>query len=212
MSLLPGWFPGAKASGPPPTSVSFFGSAADNQPSVTAPASIIDGDLMVLWQMATGTPSPVTPAGFTNLLTQGSGTKYMIDVKRANGTEGGASITGMDGTVDRKILLVFRGNTPANGFVFSTPTFELNATGDPSAQNVLAAGQPAPLVVFGLYGSASGNIDPRTMSPTKDAEVALSTTMYAAYKIYNASPADVSIDMEDEGTNNTLAGLYARFV
>ena len=46
------------------------------------------------------------------------------------------------------------------------------------------------------------------MSPAKDGEVANGTTPYLAYKVYNSSPANVSVDMDDEGDGNTLQSCY----
>ncbi|HYM98203.1 MAG TPA: hypothetical protein VET25_00545 [Aestuariivirgaceae bacterium] len=92
---------------------------------------------------------------------------------------------------------------------------EVSETGNPAAQTVTASGGVAPLVVLGAYG-ARGFIDPRTFtvggSPAKDGEVhnepgGFSNIVFA-WKIYNASPADVVVDMDDEIEANYLQSFY----
>jgi hypothetical protein len=46
------------------------------------------------------------------------------------------------------------------------------------------------------------------MSPAKDGEATSGSDCYLAWKIYDASPADVTADMDDEGTVNALASGY----
>ena len=80
--------------------------------------------------------------------------------------------------------------------------------GNPSAQVVGASSGTPPLIVIGAYGT-TGTVDPRTFSTTKDGEItADSFNAYLAYKIYNSSPQDSSIDMDDEGDANILQSCY----
>ena len=80
--------------------------------------------------------------------------------------------------------------------------------GNPTAHTVGASAGPAPLIVLGCYETGSGSIDPRTFSPAKDGEITSSQFHYLAYKIHNSAPADVSIDMDDEGIAATLHTMY----
>ena len=105
-----------------------------------------------------------------------------------------------------KILLVFRPDAPITTAAHADPD-QFTGNGIPAAQTVTASGGTPPLIVFGAY-SSSGTINPRTMSPAKNGEVANGTTRYIAWKIYNSSPANVSVDMDDEGDGNTLQSCY----
>ena len=118
----------------------------------------------------------------------------------------------MNGTSqNRKVLLVFRPNVPANSLSVGPTSVATISDINPVAQTIVATGGTAPLVVIGFYGS-SGTIDPRTFtvggSAAKDGEVSESNNLYAAYKIYNSAPADVVVDMDDEGTDNVVCGNW----
>jgi hypothetical protein len=65
--------------------------------------------------------------------------------------------------------------------------------------------------MLGCYAGASA-VSPRTMNPAKDGEEGVQDDdgAFLAWKIYESSPANVQIDMDDEGTLNTLAGAYIR--
>lgn len=206
------------AAGGAPTvmsSITFFASSDSTADTITAPANIQAGDLILLWDAALAAfaiPAAVTPTGFTNIFSAGvldgtTGIRGMLSYKIATGSEGGSSITGMDGNTDRKIMAVFRGDIPATMVNVGDP--DSNATaGDPAAQTITASGQSVPLIVIGVYRSTS-TVDPRSFSPAEDAELAVTgqTTTYMKYKIYNSSPADVTINMDDEGIN-ILGGCY----
>lgn len=150
------------------------------------------------------------PSGFTVVASDslvGDGITFLaaLSWKLATGSEASSTLTGMAGKLEtRKVLLVFSG-----GFSSLTPsTFNTQATGDnPSPQIVAAGGQPVPLVALGLY-YANSSVAPRTMSPEKDGEVN-SGNLWLAYKIFNADPEDVTVDMDDEG-GNILASGYIR--
>lgn len=187
-------------------------SATSTASTVTGPSTIIAGDILVLWDRASNAvapaPSSVTPTGFSNVLDFTIGpTKGMASVKVADGSEASASITGMDGSAsDRKMLYVFRGNIPATTATAQDAASE-GTDGNPAAQTANASGSTKPVIVIGCYGSGSA-VDPRTFSPAKDGEISAATNAWLAYKIYNSSPQDVTIDMDDEGLQNTLGSFY----
>jgi hypothetical protein len=190
-------------------SISLFASATSTAATINFPASIIAGDLIVLLDFAADAasiPTEVVPTNFTQIGTSLAlaNRRQVASYKLALGTESGA-LTGMDGNAsDQKAMYVFRLNNIATSLTVSTPNAQAAAT-DPTAQNVAASGGVAPLVVFGCYSCAAGAVDPRTFTVggvgAKDGEINASTLAYLAYKIYNTSPADVSVDMADEGTN-----------
>lgn len=190
----------------------FFASATSTAATITAPAGILAGDLILLQDVANGSPVSVTPTGFTLINDQVSGTeRAVISLKKAVGTEGGTAITGMNDTDMRKVMLVFRPSTPCNYSVSAVGTQGTDA--DPAAQTVAAGAGVAPLIVFGSYSvQSAGTVDPRTFTvagvAAKDGEVSALAQSYFAYKIYNSSPQDVVIDMADEGNNNILNSFY----
>jgi hypothetical protein len=117
------------------------------------------------------------------------------------------------------VMLVFRGNTPANSITVLDVGSEIT-TGNPAAQTVTAASGVPPFVVIGAYGCGpSGLVNPRTFtvggSPAKDGELNAfadgaytDTDAWLAWKIYNASPADVVVDMDDESTNALISAYF----
>lgn len=158
-------------------------------------------------------PADVTASGFTRIGSSQSGTsssgffseRQNLWYKLALGTETGA-LTGMSGTANAKAMYVFRGNVPAALITVADVAGQIT-NANPTAQVVDASGGVAPLIVIGAYGSANA-VDPRTFSTTKDGEINPSAFLYLAYKIYNSSPADSSIDMDDEGDVNILQSCY----
>lgn len=181
--------------------------------TITAPATVNAGDLLLLFDFSanySGTPTNVVPTGFTQINTDtSSNTRTTISYKIAAGTEGGSTITGMTGNFgDDKVCLRIAPNmaiaTITSGSINSEVT-----DGDPASQNCTAASGTPPLAVFAQYGGyddISGQT--RTFSPAADAEVNSSAYHYVKYKIWNASPSDTTIDMGDAGLDNVLVSFY----
>lgn len=203
-----------RAAGQAAPILSFLSSATAIAATITWP-SVQAGDIAYVIDSASnssGAPTSVTPSGFTNIFDSGAFLtfyKVMVSRKICTGSESG-SLTGMDGTnSDNKVLLVFRATKAAASVTNSTPTSEATA-GNPASQDILASGQVTPLIVFGV-SAASGTAAFSTASPAFDATVATSAgRLLVGYKIYNAAPADHTIDQNDLGTMNYLAGFYSR--
>jgi hypothetical protein len=188
-----------------------------SDPTITAPATINAGDLLILIDRAdtelSTPPTDVTPSGFTQILTQTvtNGVDFAIRLsvsrKIADGTEDGSTITGMAGeNQDYKILYQFRASFGAiSSFSTSTPTQE-GTTGNPAQQTVAASGGTEPVLGIAVW-AASGTPDPRTTSITPDHEITVNIRLVAHDYVQNTSPADYTIDMDDE-TDNILAGFY----
>lgn len=73
-----------------------------------------------------------------------------------------------------------------------------------------SSGGVSPLIVVASYRTTFNSVDPRSMSPAKDGEIS-SGQFWLAYKIYSSGPADVTVDMEQDGApfgTNTLASCY----
>jgi hypothetical protein len=162
----------------------------------------------------TGSPTAVTPSGFTNMCNAsgivGSTGFYrtMTSFKLCTGSESG-SLSGMNGNIsNKKGMLILRGNIQFATIGGAGAQNGSMTDSNPSAIVVAASGGTPPLLVIGCYHSA-GAIDPRTFSTTKDEEQSFHTnTMWIAWKLYLTSPADTSIDEDDEGNQNIVQGFY----
>lgn len=205
---------GASAGGV--TTLSHQANVISSANTITGPSSIQSGDLLILWDTAQNSVTPIptdtVPTGFTRSFTIGISTpaflRYTASYKIADGTEADATLTGISGTAGAvKAMYVFRGNVPIKTTSASVADNQSTA-GDPASQTASASGANTPLVVIGCYES-SGTIDPRTFTPAKDGEISNpSNDHYLAYKIYNDSPANVTIDMDDEGIINALGSFF----
>ena len=206
----------------PMSSITQQGSAtALSGATITAPATIIAGDIHILSQYSTdnafsGNPVDVTPPGWTTVANAGASGdegRIMLSWKIADGSEASAIITGMNApNANLKAIYVFRGDAPATTVQVKDVNAQVSFSGNPAAQVKNVAAETAPLVVIGAYGtdpSASTALNPRSFTPgPKDGEVNPSTFHYLAYKIFNSSPVDQTIDMDDEGFVNALASFY----
>jgi hypothetical protein len=208
---------GALSGRAPLTTLTLFGSAVGTSTgtvnnAVTAPASIQAGDLMIFCQTNTSNNATL-PSGFTliNTITDGT-TLISTSYKIAAGNEGGTTITGATGLAFQStILAVFRGDVPISAVTVASVASQNAGTNTPTNQVVTSSTGLAPLIVFGGYRAANtgADISPRGMSPAKDGEFN-STFLkhYLAYKIYNASPANVTVSMADHGVTNMLQSFY----
>lgn len=197
--------------------ISLFASAtSQDSTTITVPAGVVVGDLLVLFDSSYDsdgiTPASAVPSGFTAIsdTSSGIGMRIISSRKLAVGGEAGSSLTGMTtGNIGvSKALYVFRRSPVATSLSLSTPQSQIT-TGNPTAQVQSASAGATPLIVFGFY-TAIGTIDPRTFTPAKDGELpsASNVLMYIAYKIYNSAPQDTTIDMDDEGDANGLQSVY----
>ena len=195
----------------PMASITQVGASSSTAETITAPAGIVFGDILVLLQYSDGfftLPTAVVPTGFVNVVNStDTGRRTIASVKIADGTEAGATLTGMNatgfGTTNAKAMEVFRGDAAA---VQLETKGALGAVidGNPVAQVQTIASETAPLIVIGGYGAGAA-ISPRTWTPGPvQGEVNPNTTLYLAYQIFNSSPANTTIDMDDEGSGNGL--------
>lgn len=189
--------------------IQFRTSAISTSSTISAPSTIQNGDLLVLYDSAlsTGTPTAVTPTGFTTILNQSpiSTRRIICSYKIATNSDASATITGMSGNLNvAKILLVFSTKGIASASVFDV-AFE-RSDGDPAAQTITSGSGKAPLVAIAFVRNQSNNY---SMTPTQDGVVEnTGQGQFGLYKIYNSSPEDVTVDTNDGGNNNLLMSFY----
>ena len=192
--------------------VSLQSSASSEAATIIGPADIQAGDLLVLWDVAvrsSGVPPAAVPTGFTTIVDQNGSIRIRITLscKIADGSEASATLTGMTANEQiNKLLYVFRGNVPISVATPVDPSFVFNSGGNPAPFVINAAGAAVPLVVVAGYFEYGGAVNVRGFSPAKDGEIQLANgDTWLAYKIYNASPADVTLS---GNVINSIAGCY----
>ena len=162
-------------------------------------------------------PTAVTPSGFTNIVnTSGEnepGARAMASWKKLAGSE--ASVTGMSastggsGADNNKLGLVFRPSIDFTTLTVSTPQNSGVTSANPAAITVDPSAETIPVVLIGIGAVYLGTVAFSTASPAFDAQIAISDNdMRIGYKIYNSSPLSHSIDINDLGSANWLAGFY----
>lgn len=193
--------------------VAHHATAVSNANTIAMPGTIQAGDLAVLLDCAYssgGNPTDARPSNFTDVAgAAGSNGRYRVSRKVLLGSEGGATLSGMSGTLlEAKILLIFRpSNIPITNVDASTWNSQIT-TSNPSSQVVSAAGEVGPLIVFGLIFGSSSVAAFSTASPAFDAQQTEgSTQLRTGYKIYNSAPANHTIDANDLGTNILASGF-----
>jgi len=189
-----------------------------NSSTVTMPASVAANDFAVMcdhMRQSTSAPATASPSDFTQFGTAptvsnvSTYARRVLSYKILDGSEGGATLTGMGGINGSKSVVVFRSDAPGT---WSAPAdlAETLTNSDPTGQTINVGA--APLVCIAWWNS-SGVVNPRSFSPAEDAEITVDGggTAYVKYKIYDSSPADTSVDMDDEGFYNHLSSCYIAF-
>ena len=204
-----------------PTSFTKGGQAESTTISLTAPASIIAGDLLLYqnWAFGFGSPTTRIPTGFTSIANvyNAVNMRSIFSYKVAESSDASSTVSGMNGSNVYSLLIVVKPDNPivnasANGAVTRGPIDT-----DPNGKNVLASAGSAPLLVVCMYnaGTAASDITPRTFSTTKDDEAWTTGNTYKdayiAWKFYSASPSNTQIDMADHGDDNNFMGAWLEF-
>lgn len=192
--------------------VSRKSSATSTASTVTVPSGAgapAAGDLMVLGDRSSGFQNPGTavPDGWAAManMTDGAQNTQQLLWRQSDGTEGGETITGLGGTGNdiRKILVIFTSDAGIDTITADTSPNSAMQNSQPSGQTIDSSTRDAPVIAVALYG-ASGAVDPRGFDPAADEEFTAATNFFLKHKIYNSSPADISVSMEDEGNMNGL--------
>lgn len=169
---------------------------------------------------AGGVPTAVTPSGFSNIVNTSGGSepgvRAMASWKKLTGSESyvtgiSASTGGGGGTDNNKLGLVFRPSINFTTLTVSTPQNSGITSGNPAAITVDPSAETTPVVLIGIGATYIGTVAFSTASPAFDAQINLSDNdLRVGYKIYNSSPLSHSIDINDLGSANWLAGFYLK--
>lgn len=220
MNFLPGWHPGflTLAGAAAITTLSYITHTTSTSPTISFPASGVQaGDLFVILSRGENTsggsgPGDVVPSEFNLIGTQvngGARIRVSAYYKIAEGDEAGGTVTGINGNNESHVLIQYRANQPIASLSVSTPVWT-GVIGNPAAQTIAASGGVAPVLGIAMFANinASNSINPRTTSISADHEIAPTVHHYVHDYIQNASPADYTFDMDDEGDGNNLFGFY----
>lgn len=184
-------------------------------PSITLPALIRSGDLVVMLSMAvTASGSPTDgslPSGWTNVgdLLSGFGAVRSF-FRIADATTAGSTITGFSAAAPgagQLVCLVFRyGNSNILSAAAYSHAVQITDA-NPTQQTVTSGSGNVPVVIFAVARNAA-NTGFSVFSPAPDGgELTGSTDLYA-YKIMNKSPVNTAINIPDGGTYNILQSFY----
>lgn len=191
--------------------LTFIGSAVSSGATITIPAAALENDIAFLADFYNNGADDFIPSGFTSLangVAEGDA-RLRTSYRVLGSSPGGTSVTGMDGTTDSKVMLIFRPSIVASSIAIPTWGSE-GRSGDPGQQTVSASGQTAPLVVIGV-AATSGTPAFNTQSPAFGATVTQGGVI-VGYTIYNLTPLDQTVDMGDLGSRNVLQSGYIRAV
>lgn len=191
------------------TTITMQASTTSTASTITVP-SCQDGDILVLFDRPLGSspPASVIPSGWStgNVLSSGN-YRMFVSYKLATNADSGASVTGMNGSISNaKMMYVFRPDVAASVLTLGSSVGTVTTTAADAVATTLAGSGTAPLVVLGSY-SRNGTVSPRGMSPAKDGEIT-ATNAYLAYKIFNSSPANVTVTTPGNTSANSAQALY----
>lgn len=200
----------------------FIKSVTSSSSTITIPTEASEGDFAVLFDYAENTsllpsaPTTVVPPGFTSVQNDTAtfllflvAVRSIISYKVLNSSDSGTTITGMDNLNLRKILLIFRPNNKIT--TVSEVSNGDSGTGAPASQTISMSNQNTPIIGVSHWTSTD-TIDPRTSDITMT-EVNNGTDQYVKYIIYNLgnTPQNITVNMQDEGSLNTLQSAYFTF-
>lgn len=187
--------------------LSFVDSATSTGETITIPAGAQEGDVAVLFdwsQQLYVAATELVPTGFISIdqdsvsdLIQPD-TSVVASYRELGSGEGGSSVTGMNHSINRKVMLVFRPSAPISSITITGKTSELT-NNDPAAQTSPAGSSPlVKVAVSASNNSASFTTEIPTMN-----KVSVSS-MVAGYLIYNSSPQSQQVDRNDDAWGNWL--------
>lgn len=176
-----------------------FKSSAIGTTTVTAPAGISAGDLLVYAVFSFGT---AVPTGFTSVIRSGNGT---LAYKIAVGTESGTSITAS--SVANSVLIVYN----IFGKSITIPTAFSGANSDTLLPAQTISSRLASSLAIGVCGHSVGTSNPSdftTEPPFLNKNTSPVNSTYGSYVTLGCRPyrylPQLTVATADRGTNNFL--------
>ena len=186
--------------------LTYVSSATSTGSTIVIPSDAAIGDLAILWDAAENdpfSPSAVIPSGWTGMNNIASYTTAIIArtlTNRKNLVSGdpGATITGMNGNVsNRKLMVVLRPNIG----IGSTATLNVAEEAiDTAPTDQVKSTQTTPYVVI---GGSYCDVAPAFSAAWYDQQFT-NNNLLAGFKIFNSDPASITINLSTYGTDNTL--------
>lgn len=201
-----------------PIELTLIGQANANSATVTLPVGSTTGDLTIFLQGIRNEPGNLSlglPSGYERMASIAPGSNDMASQACYKVLTGGETniVTGSTGgTGIATFVLVYRPSRPISSVTYST-WLTTRSGGNPAAQVIAMAGQDVPIVGLALGAAEGGSWNFTTNSPPFDDTPTRSAgSQYSrmGYKLYNSSPADHTVDYDDEGANNTLISGWIR--
>jgi hypothetical protein len=207
----------------PRGNVSFVVGASADAQTITIPAGVQSGDLLMFCDMAADSALrtvPAAPSGWTTIIDEassagspstGGAQRARVFVRVADGTESGTVLTGTNwATVTgarRKMVVVFRTSlSRIFSFVFGGYTFAYS-TGVPASQTVTPPINYFPTITFGLFRGTSAFT--ATFSPSNDgSQNGGSNAAQLLWRLNNTNNPSVTLSAPDSGALTYVGGFF----
>lgn len=205
-----GFLPGLGGVFAQPATLQLFASNTSSSSTITVPASVADGDVAVLIDRgsAIGVPSAVTPAGYTLQASVSGGSFMRVTVltKVLSSSDAGATVTGMNASNDRKVMLVFRRSPVVATVAASAITSATSAGSNPAAAAASYTGVSGSSATIGIVAClTTDSISGATFSPTATGAVSSDTHLTVNYLLTaSGDPGSCSVDQGDSGGNEHI--------
>lgn len=197
-------------------SLSFNTSASSTNNTITIPSGAAIGDLAVLLDFAGNfagfIPTTVVPSGWTSVSNKSSstnsqGSKSIVSYKKLVSGDPGSSITGMNGVdYDVKLMVVFTPSFPITTITVAGLA-ETIADVAPAAQSVAAQ-----TLNYAVIGCATNYSYTPSWTATWYNNTYGSSRGKLAYKLFNASPASVTMDFTATAYSHACIQAFALVV
>lgn len=191
--------------------LTLFAVGSSSGTTVTVPTGIANGDLAVLVDrgyLISGTPTAVTPSGYTsraNVAATDGNQRVVVTTKILTTADSGATVTGMSSDDSRKILMVFRHVSGIATVTASTVTSTYSNASDPSAASASYTGLSNSSITLGILAAGfTATISSPSFSPTETGFEVRGNNLRAYYLLTDAgsNPGSVSVDQGNSGARN----------
>ena len=197
-------------------------SSGNGSTSITLPAGINAGDLIIFSAMAgdsNGIPG-ASIAGWSSVVnfTDGSQSRILIAAKIAVGTESSTSFNGFSGSQDQnntRNIVVLRGNVPLTA-VGTGQSINTQWATTTINQTISASSGTPPLLALAVYmGSAGDNLSAARGftiggSPAADDGFNTLTRHYLMWKFFPSAPANIAASLTGSVFGRGLGSAYVQ--